>query len=304
MKEIYRDINEKLTGLGIDCRADAPMSEYTSFKVGGPAALLVSPKDEAELSAVLAICSGRGITPFILGNGSNLLVSDEGIDNVCVRLASAFEKIEYKGDGVIRCTAGATLAHLCVFALEHSLTGLEFAYGIPGTAGGAAFMNAGAYGGEMKDVLAKCSHMALSDGSAGEFSGEELRLGYRSSVYSDGGYVITGLTLKLRPGNREEIDGKMRELIGRRIDKQPLDMPSAGSFFKRPPGNYAGALIEQCGMKGFRTGGAQVSEKHAGFVVNAGGATCADILSLGKKVADEVRKQTGITLEREVRYIG
>lgn len=288
---------------GIEYRLNAPMSEYTSFKTGGPADILILPKNEPELRRVLSLCDDEGIRPFVFGNGSNLLVSDEGIRGVSVRLASNFDDIRLLNDDMIFCTAGTKLAKLCTFALENSLTGLEFAYGIPGTAGGAAYMNAGAYGGDMKDVLVSCNHLDYS-GNPGRLTGDQLALSYRRSAYTDKYFVITGITVKLQKGEREEINAKMKDILQRRVDKQPLDLPSAGSFFKRPEGYFAGALIEQCGLKGFSVGGAQVSEKHAGFVVNKGGATTAEIMELGKTVSEKVFNETGVKLEMEVKYIG
>ena len=288
---------------GIEYRLNAPMSEYTSFKTGGPADILILPKNEPELRRVLSLCYDEGIRPFVFGNGSNLLVSDDGIRGVSVRLASNFDDIRLLNDDMIFCTAGTKLAKLCNFALENSLTGLEFAYGIPGTAGGAAYMNAGAYGGEMKDVLVSCNHIDYS-GNPGRLTGEQLGLSYRRSAYTDKYFVITGITVKLQKGDKEEINAKMKDILQRRVDKQPLDLPSAGSFFKRPEGYFAGALIEQCGLKGFSVGGAQVSEKHAGFVVNKGGATTSEIMELGKTVSEKVFNETGVKLEMEVKYIG
>lgn len=288
---------------GIEYRLNAPMSEYTSFKTGGPADVLILPKNEPELRRVLSLCNDEEIRPFIFGNGSNLLVSDDGIRGVSVRLASNFDDIRLLNDDMIFCTAGTKLAKLCNFALENSLTGLEFAYGIPGTAGGAAYMNAGAYGGEMKDVLVSCNHLDYS-GNPGRLTGDQLGLSYRRSAYTDKYFVITGITVKLEKGDKDEINAKMKDILSRRVDKQPLDLPSAGSFFKRPEGYFAGALIEQCGLKGFSVGGAQVSEKHAGFVVNKGGATTAEIMELGKTVSEKVFNKTGVKLEMEVKYIG
>lgn len=288
---------------GIEYRLNAPMSEYTSFKTGGPADVLILPKNEPELRRVLSLCYDEEIRPFIFGNGSNLLVSDDGIRGVSVRLASNFDEIRLLNDDMIFCTAGTKLAKLCNFALENSLTGLEFAYGIPGTAGGAAYMNAGAYGGEMKDVLVSCNHLDYS-GNPGRLNGEQLGLSYRRSAYTDKYFVITGITVKLQKGDKDEINAKMKDILQRRVDKQPLDLPSAGSFFKRPEGYFAGALIEQCGLKGFSVGGAQVSEKHAGFVVNKGGATTAEIMELGRAVSEKVLNETGVKLEMEVKYIG
>ncbi len=302
MKNIERIISgaEKA---GIEYRLDAPMSEYTSFRTGGPADVLILPKNEPELRRVLTLCADEEIRPFVFGNGSNLLVSDDGIRSVSVRLASNFDDIRLLNDDMIFCTAGTKLAKLCNFALENSLSGLEFAYGIPGSAGGAAYMNAGAYGGEMKDVLVSCNHLDFS-GNPGRLSGDMLGLSYRRSAYTDKYFVITGITVKLQKGEREEISAKMKNILQRRVDKQPLDLPSAGSFFKRPEGHFAGALIEQCGLKGFSVGGAQVSEKHAGFVVNKGGATTAEIMELGRVVSEKVFGQTGVKLEMEVKYIG
>lgn len=279
------------------------MSEYTSFRTGGPAELLVFPKTEEELSFALSVCAENGILPFVFGNGTNLLVSDEGIKGVSIRLAGDFERITLLDDETVTCSAGTMLSKLCLFALDHSLAGLEFAYGIPGTAGGAAFMNAGAYGGEMKDVVTNCRHLDML-GRPGSFTAEELDFGYRHSVYSNGGFIITDVTLRLKKGVKDEISARMKELLSRRKEKQPLELPSAGSFFKRPKDGYAGKLIEECGLKGFSVGGAQVSTKHAGFVVNTGGASTSDILRLGDAVRGKVKAETGVTLEREVRYIG
>lgn len=289
--------------IGCKYRLDAPMSEYTSFKTGGKADIVFLPSSELQLRSLLRMCSDEEIKPFVFGNGSNLLVSDDGIRGVTIRLSNNFEEIKLINETTVYCTAGTKLATLCKFALEHSLSGLEFAYGIPGTAGGAAYMNAGAYGGEMKDVLVSCNHIDFS-GNPGRLIGEQLGFGYRRSAYTDKYFVITGLTLVLEKGEKAEINAKMQELLQKRIDKQPLDLPSAGSFFKRPEGYFAGALIEQCGLKGFSVGGAQVSEKHAGFVVNKGGATTADIMELGRLVSEKVLEETGVQLEREVKYIG
>lgn len=297
------NIIEGADKLGIKYRLDAPMSEYTSFRTGGKADVVFLPSSELQLRSLMRMCSDEEIKPFIFGNGSNLLVSDEGIRGVSIRIANNFEEIRLLDETTIYCTAGTKLANLCKFALEHSLTGLEFAYGIPGTAGGAAYMNAGAYGGEMKDVLTCCTHLDYA-GNPGRLMGDMLTFGYRRSSYTDKYFVITGITVSLKKGDKEEINAKMQELLGRRVDKQPLDLPSAGSFFKRPEGHFAGALIEQCGLKGFSVGGAQVSEKHAGFVVNKGGATSADIMELGRIVAEKVFNETGVKLEREVKYIG
>lgn len=280
-----------------------PLSSVTSFKTGGPAALYVLPSGRDALADILTACRAQKVRFCIIGNGSNLLISDDGFPGVVIRIGPAFSQVQYHGDGIVTCDAGVSVTGLCNFALKHALTGLEFAFGIPGTAGGAAYMNAGAYGGEMKDVLLSCEHIA-PDGSFGTFSGDELALGYRKSVYTDSDYVITGLRLHLQPGEPSAIRAAMDDKMSRRKAKQPLEYPSAGSTFKRPEGYFAGALIEECGLKGFTVGGAQVSEKHAGFVINKGGATTTDILNLIHAVQERVYAQKGVHLETEVKYIG
>ncbi len=293
-----------LEGFGCEVRADEPMKNHTSFKIGGNADLFVTVGSEDQLTAVAGFCKEKEIPLFVLGNGSNLLVSDRGIRGVVLRLGGAFCDIGFNEDGTIHCGAGAQLSKLCAFALEHSLTGLEFAWGIPGSCGGAAFMDAGAYGGEMRNVVVSCEHIDLGTGERGVFAGEELDFDYRHSVYSGGGYVIAALNLRLEKGDKQEIRAKMDELMGRRREKQPLEYPSAGSVFKRPAGHFAGGLIEQCGLKGAQVGGAQVSPKHAGFIVNVGGATCEDVMGLIEMIQKTVREGTGVELECEVRKTG
>ena len=288
--------------LGCKAEKDVPMCEYTTFRSGGNAKLMVTPDSDENLAKVVAACHAEGIRPLIVGNGSNMLVSDDGIDNVVINTCRSNARAIYLGDGIIECDAGLTMSKLCNFALENSLTGLEFAFGIPGSAGGAAYMNAGAYGGEMKDVLVSCTHIE-PDGTIGELSGEGLHLGYRTSAYEKNGFIITKLRLSLKEGDRTEIKAKMQELLKRRKDKQPLEYPSAGSTFKRPEGHFAGQLIEECGLKGKSVGGAQVSEKHAGFIINKGGATSRDILDLIDFVKETVLREKGVTLEPEVRLI-
>ena len=280
-----------------------PLSLLTSFKTGGPAALYVLPADKTALADILSACRTEKVRFCIVGNGSNPLISDDGFPGLVIRIGPAFSNVEYLGDGVISCDAGESVTGLCNFALKYALTGLEFAFGIPGTAGGAAYMNAGAYGGEMKDVLQSCEHIA-PDGTFGSFSGEQLALGYRKSVYTDSDYVITKLILQLQPGDPAAIRAAMDDKMARRKAKQALEYPSAGSTFKRPVGYFAGALIEECGLKGFTVGGAQVSEKHAGFEINKGGATTADILNVIHAVQERVYAQKGVRLETEVKYIG
>ncbi len=284
----------------IEFTENEPMANRTTFKIGGAARLTVFPKSEEEISLTVKKCRELGVRYVVVGNGSNLLVADEGIDACVILLGKNFEEIKLIDDTTVFASAGTLLIKVCTFALEHGLTGLEFAYGIPGSCGGAAFMNAGAYGGEMKDVLYRCDHID-KNGNRGALSGEELKLSYRRSAYYDNGCIVTGLYLKLKKGNKDEIKAKMQELMQRRRDKQPLEYPSAGSTFKRPEGYFAGALIEECGLKGASVGGAQVSEKHAGFVINTGGASCSDVLELCKRVSDTVYKEKGVKLEMEIR---
>lgn len=282
---------------------DFPLSKITSFQTGGNADLLLVPNSVEVLSALIAACRTENVPYYIIGNGSNLLVSDKGVRGVVLRMALPMSDITELEDGKICCAAGASLTALCNFAYKHSLSGLEFAYGIPGSAGGAAYMNAGAYGGEMKDVLEKCTHIA-PDGTVGSFSGAELQLGYRRSVYSGKAYCITALYLQLTPGNPAEIKAAMDDKMAKRAAKQPLEYPSAGSTFKRPDGYFAGALIEACGLKGCSVGGAAVSEKHAGFVINKGGATSGDIFALIRHIQETVLREKGVRLQTEVEMIG
>ena len=241
------------------------MSNHTTFKIGGNAAVVVLPKSENEIASVIKECNRLGIRYMTVGNGSNLLVSDDGIDACVILLGKDFSDVTLIGDDTIFAQAGASLTKVCRTALENSLTGLEFAYGIPGSCGGGAFMNAGAYGGELKDVLVKCDHID-QNGEKGTLCGDGLKLSYRHSAYYDNGCTITGVYFKLKKGNPDEIKSKMQDLMGRRKSKQPLEFASAGSTFKRPEGYFAGALIEECNLKGTTIGGAQVSTKHAGFV--------------------------------------
>lgn len=279
------------------------MALHTTFRIGGPADLFLTVENLRQLREMAAACRQQEIPMMFLGNGSNLLVSDKGIRGVVIRLAGDFAKVAREGKTGICCGAGATLASACVFARDNDLTGLEFAWGIPGSAGGAAYMNAGAYGGEMKDVLRSCEHMT-PDGKIEILSGEEMRLSYRRSAYTGGENVILFLHMQLEKGHHSAIASQMEELMNRRREKQPYDMPSAGSVFKRPEGYFAGTLIEQCGLKGKTVGGAQVSPKHAGFIVNTGGATCRDVQELIAMIQERVLRETGVQLECEVRACG
>lgn len=276
------------------------MAKHTTFKIGGNASLVVFPESETQISEIVKAAKQAGIRLITIGNGSNLLVDDDGIDACVMILDEHFSDIKLIDEETIYASAGAMLIKVCRFAYENGLSGLEFAYGIPGTCGGGAFMNAGAYGGEMKDVLVKCSHID-KDGNIGCLENDDLKLSYRHSAYYDNDCIITGLYLKLKKGDKAEIKEKMDDLISRRRNKQPLEFPSAGSTFKRPEGYFAGALIEECGLRGRSVGGAQVSEKHCGFVINKGGATCKDVLELCKICSDTVYDKKGVKLEMEIR---
>ena len=285
--------------LGCEARKYEPMSKHTSFKIGGNADVYIKVNNLSKLSTILKECQASDVDYMILGNGSNLLVSDDGIRGVVIRLDGDFRKITLLDDTTIFCGAGATLAYLCKFALNCGLSGLEFAWGIPGTVGGAVFMNAGAYDGEMKDVVHSVSHISPI-GEIGRIEKDDLNFGYRTSVYRSNNMIITGVTLKLKKGNPDEIRAKMDDYMSRRSTKQPLEYPSAGSVFKRPEGNFAGALIEQCGLKGKTCGGAQVSEKHAGFIINKSNATAKDVRDLIGEIQKTVSEKTGYSLECEL----
>lgn len=298
----FDKIYDYAKSIGCPSQRDVPMSKYTTFRIGGNASVMLTPSTDEQLASIIKKCKEDNIKPFIIGNGSNMLISDKGLDTVVINMCRPDPKIELVNGDTVVCDAGATMSRVCNFALENGLTGLEFAFGIPGSAGGAAYMNAGAYGGEMKDVLVECRHID-SDGNFGSLKGEELGLAYRTSAYEHNGYIITTLVMKLSKGNKDEIRAKMQELLQRRKDKQPLEYPSAGSTFKRPEGYFAGALIEECGLKGYSVGGAQVSEKHAGFVINKGDASAKDVLDLIKYIQDKVLSEKGVMLEPEVRLI-
>ena len=240
---------------------------------------------------------------FILGNGTNLLVSDFGIEGAVIHINGGMDEIKLTSAFDIECEAGVKLSKLCNFALENSLSGLEFAWGIPGSAGGAAYMNAGAYDSKMSEIITSAEHISL-DGIEGRFEGDELEFGYRKSVYHNNKNVITLINLKLSPGRQDNIMKKMEELITIRKSKQPLEFPSAGSVFKRPTGNFAGTLIEECGLKGRSVKGAMVSEKHAGFIINTGGATCSDVRQLIEIIKEEVFLNKSIKLETEIKPVG
>lgn len=278
-----------------------PLSAYTTFRIGGPAELMLFPQDEQTLQKLLVFCKETNTDPYMIGKGSNLLVADSGLGGVTI-CTERMQKHELLSQNEIVCEAGLQLSKLCLFAQSNGLSGLEFAYGIPGSVGGAVFMNAGAYGGEMCDVLSTVTSVDM-DGRLHVHVMEDLRLGYRTSVFQENGETILSAVVRLTSGEPDEIRAKMDEILQRRKDKQPLNLPSAGSAFKRPEGYFAGALIEQCGLKGYSIGGAQVSEKHAGFIVNRGGASAKDVLRLIEYIQQTVLRETGVSLEPEIRYL-
>ena len=281
---------------------DEPMKKHITFRVGGPADYFVTPSTVEEVKEIVALCKKEGMPYYILGNGSNLLVGDKGYRGVMIQIYKEMSGIEVDGE-IIRVQAGALLSRIGVTALEAGLQGFEFAAGIPGTMGGAVVMNAGAYGGEMKDILVDAT-VLTPEGEVLVLKNEELELGYRTSVIVKKNYIVLEATVKLAKGSKEEIRGRMDELKVQRTTKQPLEYPSAGSTFKRPTGYFAGKLIQDAGLRGFQVGGAQVSEKHCGFVINKDNATAADVVELMKQVADKVHAEFGVTLEPEVKRIG
>ena len=281
---------------------EEPMKLHTTFRIGGPAEIFVMPEGLEEVQRILEICRTEDLPYFILGNGSNLLVSDRGYRGVVIQLDRNFGEVKVEGTE-IHASAGALLSTIAVAARRASLTGFEFAGGIPGTLGGAVVMNAGAYGGEMKDVLRKVMVMD-QNGKVFEIPAEELQMGYRTSIIKTAGYIVLGAVLSLKEGNLEEIKMLTRKLSEQRTSKQPLEYPSAGSTFKRPEGYFAGKLIMDSGLRGYRVGGAQVSEKHCGFVINTGDATAEDVCGLMKHVTETVYAKFGVTLEPEVKFLG
>ena len=284
----------------LELRTNQPMSKFTSFRIGGDAELLALPKNEEELAALLKMSRMMDIPWAILGAGTNVLAPDAGIKGLVICLKDALNGMEQIGETEIRVMAGVTMSRAAVFAANLGLGGLEFAHGIPGTVGGGVYMNAGAYGGEIKDVCTRVRIMDM-DGSSRWITREEAAFSYRHSAIEDNPWIVVAAEFQLEPKPMEQIKERMLELISKRRASQPLDLPSAGSAFKRPVGGYAAALIDQTGLKGFRIGGAAVSEKHAGFVVNLGGATAEDVKQLLKEVSDRVYDAQGIRLEPEVR---
>ena len=297
-----------------DLLFDEPMKDYTTFRVGGPAKWMAAPQDEQQLRVILKICRKLQIPCFILGRGSNLLVSDAGYRGVIIQLYSRFAGYEIlhdncesavdKADVVyIRVQSGMSIIKLASIVAGYSLSGMEFASGIPGSIGGGIMMNAGAYGGEMKDIVV-CASIMDEDGNIRKLDNKELEFGYRTSVLRPGKDIVIDVVIALHPGNQTEIRGRMAEIAASRKEKQPLEYPSAGSTFKRPEGYFAGKLISDAGLKGFTCGGACVSEKHAGFVVNKGNATAADVIKLTDEVSEKIYELNGVKLELEVKKLG
>lgn len=299
----YERLDEKLRDYLPDMTVehDVPMSRHTSFRIGGPARRMAFPESREQLVILLGLAEECGVQPFLLGRGTNLLVSDRGLDTLVIKTAERMTGIRRLDDVTLEADAGVLLSRLAVYAQQAGLAGLEFAHGIPGTLGGGVVMNAGAYGGELKDVVTEVT--ALYPDGVKVLTPAELDFSYRHSVFSAGEGIVLGAKVKLESGDPDAIKAKMDDLMARRKASQPLELPSAGSTFKRPTGYYAGSLIEGCGLKGCRVGGAEVSSKHAGFVVNVGGATCADVLALIEKVQKTVYDAHGVMLEPEVKII-
>ena len=283
-------------------RINEPMNRHTTFRIGGPADYFLLPSSSEEVKGILEICKEESLQYFILGNGSNLLVSDEGYRGVIIQLYRNYGGLTMEGTE-IRAGAGVLLSQIAAAARNESLTGFEFAGGIPGTLGGAVVMNAGAYGGELKDVLKEAVVMDR-EGNIFTVPVEKLAMGYRTSLVKTAGYLVLEVVISLKKGSQEEIRDTMKDLADRRISKQPLEYPSAGSTFKRPEGYFAGKLIMDAGLRGYQVGGAQVSEKHCGFVINKGNATAADVCRLMADVQAKVQEQFGVTLEPEVKFLG
>ena len=300
LETLARTLRERFPGL--ELRENEPMSRHTTFRIGGPARLMALPWDRKEAAAVVRTAAELGVRPFFLGNGSNLLVADSGYEGFVVKSSHLDQTREVNRR--LRAESGISLARLAVAALERGLTGLEFAHGIPGTLGGAVVMNAGAYGGEMAQILTAVTYLDET-GRVVTLPASDCGLGYRHSLFSQHpDWLIVEAEMELQPGDGAAIKARMEELGQKRRTKQPLEWPSAGSTFKRPEGHFAAALIDQCGLKGLSVGGAQVSEKHAGFLINRGNATAADMRRLMELVGERVFRQTGVELEPEVKFLG
>ncbi len=299
MEQLEKLLRERCPEM--ELRVNEPMSRYTTFRIGGPAALMALPKTVEEAKTAVKTAREMGIEPFFLGNGSNLLVADGGYPGFVVKLTGDFDEIREVNRG-LEAGSAVLLSRLSNTLAGRGLAGLEFASGIPGSVGGAVTMNAGAYGGELGQVLESATFLD-EEGEICTLPASECDFGYRHSIFSNRKCLILEARFQLEPGDPAAIKARMDELAAKRREKQPLEYPSAGSMFKRPPGHFAAALIDQCGLKGLTVGGAQVSEKHAGFVVNRGGATCADVLELVRQVKERVLRQTGVELEMEVKVL-
>ena len=299
---VLTDFQQKISASiqNVALRFNEPMSKHTSFRIGGPVEVMAFPKNAQELSELMRVADGLQIRPAILGAGTNVLAPDAGLPGLCICLKDALDGMELLEDNRIRVMAGVTMTRAAVFAANQCLSGMEFAHGIPGTVGGGVYMNAGAYGGEICDICESVDVMDFN-GNLKTLSRDEMHFSYRHSRLEEEGGIVVSAVFRLTPNDSNEIKAKMKELQGKRSASQPLDLPSAGSAFKRPVGGYAAALIDQAGLKGFAVGGAAISTKHAGFAVNIGGATAADVRTLLQQVSDLVYENSGIRLEPEVR---
>jgi len=295
---------EKLQLLDCDCTQNEPLKNHTTFKIGGPADYFAVPRSLQALNHIVTLANEYSVPYEIIGNGSNILASDSGYRGLVIKMSQKYGDISVS-DTLIYADAGVSLARVCKIALDHCLTGIEFAWGIPGSLGGAVYMNAGAYDGEMKDVVDSVVYLDCEDGYRPKtIHNDDCEFGYRSSFFTDKRHIICGVNIRLSKGDRAAIKAKMDDLMDRRITKQPYFVPSAGSTFKRPEGSYASMLVDQCGLKGYAVGDAQVSPKHAGFVVNNKNATCAQVLELIDDIVETVYQKTGFILEREVKLLG
>lgn len=302
MNDKYFDMITLALKYGCEVREREPLSAHCTFRVGGDCDVFIEVSSAEALKELVCLAYEQNVRYFVLGNGSNVLFSDEGYEGVILHIGQKMNRISLLDDGRVYAEAGASLSRVCTFALENSLTGLEFAYGIPGYVGGAVFMNAGAYGGEIKDVFVSAD-IITEDGEQLTLDLSDMEMSYRYSKLMINGSIVTSAVFKLQSGDKAQIKAKMDELMGKRKAKQPIEYPSAGSTFKRPEGYYAGALIEQSGLRGYSVGGACVSQKHCGFVINKGGATARDIRTLIKDVQRIVQEKQGVLMEPEVRYI-
>jgi len=294
-------MTEQLQQQGIAFAQGVLMSQKTTFRIGGPAELMLYPNSIEQLQACIKLCAEQGVKPFMLGRGSNLLVKDTGLDGVVIS-TEKMQGLEYLGDGKIYVEAGVSLSAMCNFAYKQNLTGSEFAFGIPGALGGSTYMNAGAYDGEMSDILLEVLEISPT-GEMAWLPAAECGFGYRKSIFMQTGGVVAAARLLLQLGDPAQIKAAMDNIMHRRRDKQPLEFPNAGSAFKRPPGYFAGGLIQQCNLKGKSVGGAQISEKHAGFIINTGSATAADVRALIALVQQTVQDETGVFLEPEIKFV-